>query len=267
MSLISEASLRAQFKNETPTSIDIHSGDIVTPSARQYLKERGITVNVSSKSGQNSPVHQEIKERPLKENFYRELQTVKTEFQPKYVSNYDGGYFEEKPEHMTHLKGNKLVFKDDLHIIFRGRLDSLQSLIMEIQLQFLTSPVRELQDNLDEILATIRSILRAEVLDEPVEINKLFGLAEAEIREHSHHPQKHYGVEHFVPDVSMGLEVVMLNKLRTEIREVELVAMKTFKQDNVVTRKDIIKVFNRLSSAAYVLMCRIRGNYYSKSRV
>ncbi len=260
MALITETSLRAQFKKEIPTSICLKPGDIITPSAKQFLKERGVVLLEEQPQGD----HHERLERSVKENIYSDFHSIQKEFKPKYVSIYDGGLYEEKPEHMTHLKGNKLVLKEDLRIVFRGRIDSLESLIMEIQLQLFASPIKEIIGNLDEILDIVRKVLRSEVIDEPIEMDTLFGLNDKELREHSHHPQKYYGIEHFLPDVSMGLEVVLLNKLRTEIREVELVAIKAFKKDYAVNRDDIIRVFNRLSSAVYILMCRIRGNYYSQ---
>ncbi len=252
MSLITETILRDMLKNDNTKVITLYPGDIITPSARQFIKDRRIELLTLDK--------------PVKENFYQAFEKIQNDFEPKFVSSYDGGFYSEKPEHMTHLKGNKLVFKDDARIIFRGRIDSLESLIMEIQLQLLKSPFTSLVKELDELLDIVRHVLRAEVVDEPITIKSLLGLSDQELREHSHHPKKHFGIEHFVPDVSMGVEVVLLNKLRTEIREVELIAIKTFHKEFSMEREDIIKVLNRLSSATYVLMCRIRGNYYAKER-
>ena len=41
----------------------------------------------------------------------------------------------EKPEHMTHLVGNVLVVKNHPRILFRGKLDSLQSLFVLAQVE------------------------------------------------------------------------------------------------------------------------------------
>ena len=38
-----------------------------------------------------------------------------------------------KPEHMTHLRGEELVFKDHPRIAFRGAIDSLESEIILFQ--------------------------------------------------------------------------------------------------------------------------------------
>lgn len=253
MSVITETHLRSMVKNQELHTIELKKGDIITPSARQFIKEKGIKVIDQTLNKTN--------EREIKENHYKAFKAIKNEFNPKFVSFYDGGLFENKPEYMTHIKGNKLVFKDDKRIEFRGRLDSLESMILEMQLEV---PTPEVIHHLDEILQIVRQVLRAEVLDEPFDIDQLFGLNEAELREHSHNPKKHYGVEHFIPDYSMGKELVQLNKLRSAIREVEVVAMKAFRKDTSVEREDILRVMNRLSSATYILMCRVRGKYYKK---
>ena len=156
MSLITESSLRELFKREVPSSVEVKKGDILTPSARQYLKERGVCI---SEEG-----------RKIIENKYKDFLPIEEGFKPKYVSYYDGGLYETKPEHMTHLKGNKLVYKDDPRIVFRGRLDSLQSTILEIQLQFLLHANKVLVKELDEILNLVRQTLRAEVMDETISI-------------------------------------------------------------------------------------------------
>ena len=40
---------------------------------------------------------------------------------------------EEKPEEMTHLRGNRLVPKTHPRIRFRGQLDSLMAQVLELQ--------------------------------------------------------------------------------------------------------------------------------------
>lgn len=267
MSLITEASLREHFKKNPNVALEISDKDIITPSARQYLREKGIeTVKVSERDKKKVPAPEkqktEEKTPDVVENHYRPFESIEGQFKPKFVSNYDGGYYEVKPEYMTHLKGNRLVFKDDKRIVFRGKVDSLQSLILEIQWQLKETPYKGLLEDLNAILDVSRNLLRAEVLEEPYQIGTLFGLDDAALRAHSHDPKSHYGVQHFLPSVDMGYEVVLLNKLRTAIRELELVAMETFRQGSVVSREDLVRVLNRLSSATYILMCRIRGNFY-----
>ena len=95
----------------------------------------------------------------------------------------DGGFFEEKPEHMTQLTGNLLVPKTHPRILFRGRLDSLEAaLLLAIR------ELPELARPLTEILGCVRKILRCEVLGEPFVPEKLCGLTEDEQRQRSQFP-------------------------------------------------------------------------------
>lgn len=289
MSVITEASLREHFKKRPDETPEISAKDVITPSARQYLRDKGIELDKILKTSNSSEIKrpQESKrqrdkdirfqgidsekssskgekssEYKVVENEYRPFEAIEGSFKPKFVSNYDGGYYEIKPEYMTHLKGNRLVFKDDKRIVFRGKIDSLQSLILEIQYLLKDTKYSGLLSDIDELLNISRNLLRAEVLDEPYQISTLFGLDDMNLRAHSHSPDKHYGVKHFLPSADMGYEIVLLNKLRTNIRELELVAMETFRQGSTIAREDLIRALNRMSSGTYILMCRIRGNYY-----
>ncbi len=265
MSLITEASLRVLLKKETPSQLKIQKGDIVTPSARQFLREKGIVL-VSDDSpiiSQESAGETGNTVGPIKENHYGTFKPSSNSINPKFVSYYDGGFFEEKPEHMTHLKGNKLVMKDDARIVFRGKIDSMQAQIMRAQIGIQHAGGNpKLVEALQELLEAFRKLLRAEVLDEEITSDGLLGLTDAEIREHSHHPKEHYGVEHFLPEYHMGIEMAEINQIRASIRELELCAMTTYRDGSEIHRKDIIRFLNRMSSVAYILMCRMRGNYY-----
>lgn len=252
MSVITEAALRAMFKEGVPKQLTIKKSDIITPSARQLLKERKIEV-----------VEEELV-RPITENKYMPFEVISSTFEPKYVSFYDGGYFDVKPEHMTHLYGNVLVQKNDPRIVFRGRVDSFESHIMEVQIRLLERNEDKIVSALDEILMLVRNILRAEVKGEKIAIDRIIGLSDSELREHSHQPKKYYGIAHFVPDIGMGVEVVLLNKLRTYARELELAAMDAFVRNGAVERQDILQILNRLSSTFYIMMCKVRSGSYKK---
>ena len=88
-----------------------------------------------------------------------------------------------------------------------------------------------------------------------------------ELREHSHHPSKYYGIRHFLPNYKQGEMVAYLNKLRTLTRETELIAYKAFKDEyGQVSREDIIKSFNRLSSLFWIMMFKyLAGKYKTNS--
>ena len=178
------------------------------------------------------------------------------EAKPERYRLLGGGYAEEKPEHMTHLDGTTLVPKTHPRILFRGKLDSLEARLLLCRLE-----VPEYDRELGEILDYTRRLLRWEVLGQPVEEGKLLGLTEQELRRRSHFPQDYYGQPHFMPEASDGKRMIHLNLARTAAREAELAAAAAFTgPEGTVTRPDLIRAMNRLSSAIYLLMIRQKGN-------
>ena len=164
----------------------------------------------------------------------------------------NGAILLEKPEHMTHLQGNVLVSKTHPRILFRGKMDLLEAEFMLCQLK-----APEFRNELGELLAFARYLLRCEILGEVVDSWKLMGLSPEDLRKHSHFPQDHYGQPHFMPQYTDGEEILHLNRLRCIARQVELAAAKAFTDENGKTdRLDLLQALNRLSSAVYILMIR-----------
>ena len=164
----------------------------------------------------------------------------------------DGGYFQEKPEHMTHLNGEYLVKKNHPRIIFRGKMDSFQAEIL-LSLQFCPQSRHELV----EILEFSHSLLRDEVLEKPVEQKQLCGMTAEDLRHVSHFPQETYGIPHFMPSEEDSPEILWLNRLRCAARETELSAVDAFSdRDGNITRPDLLKALNRMSSMLYILMIK-----------
>ena len=169
---------------------------------------------------------------------------------PERYRLLSGGYLEEKPEHMTHLNGEVLVTKNHPRIAFRGKLDTLEAELILCQLAgtHLITPV-------GEILALARRLIRCDVLEEPVQSEKLCGLTEEEQRKRSHFPQDYYGQPHFMPSVSDGEVIARLNRARCAAREAELAAAAAFSdREGNPTRVDILRALNRISSMLYLLM-------------
>lgn len=247
MSVHTETSIRSELRNKTMERYYIEKGDIITPSARQFLNEKGIELVVGKP--------EETVEAPIS-------QTEPAALKKKFVCSYTGAYFETKPEHMTHIYGNRLVFKNDPRIIFRGKVDSLQCKILKVQLIARDKKRKMVLDNLEEILEYTKKILRAEVLEEPLEELYLLGYDEAELRARSHHPKKYYNTEHVIVDSTIDEMVIHLNYLRAQIREVELVAIDTFLDKGKLERPDIMKALNRLSSTIYVMMLQVIAKEY-----
>lgn len=196
------------------------AGDNLTSAARDFLKEQRIPI------------------LPAENAKITRYETL------------DGGFLEEKPEHMTQLTGNLLVPKTHPRIVFRGKLDSLEAaLLLEAR------ALPEQAKALEEILGCVRKLLRCEVLEEPFVPETLCGLTEREQRLRSQNPQKYYGCPHFMPEPRDSPAILRLNRLRTQIRETELAAAAAFGRD----QEDILRALNRLSSLVYILMLQCKG--------
>lgn len=264
MRVLTEATLRGEFRHSIPKEFCVCPKTIITPSARQYLKDKGVQLVYEALDGLTH--HQDKEEKMVSRqkegNVYKPIETPNHKIVPKYVDYYSGGAYEEKPEYMTHIYGNKLVYKDDSRIIFRGKLDSYQSLILETLVYVDQQGLKDLTQELNEVLEFVRHILKAEVLEEPLGDMKVLGLDEKQLREMSHNPKKHYGIHHIMPSYDMGETLIRLNVLRSGAREIEIAGIQTFKKHHDIDRQDILQALNRLSSIIYIMMCREKAGFY-----
>lgn len=164
---------------------------------------------------------------------------------------------QRKPEDKTQLYGNVLVKKNHERIVFRGKLDSLQSKFLFAQVVISNHSGNEkLLDELQELLDLLREMMRCDALNEEYKNVKILGMTHDEIREHSHNPKKYYNVEQMLlPDYRMGMEYILLNQLRTAVREVEIAGINA-------SKSDLTRELNRLSSILHIMMCKHLAGYY-----
>ena len=177
---------------------------------------------------------------------------------PKYVDDATGAFYYEKPEHMTQLVRNVLVNKDDKRIVLRGKLDSLEALLVLNQTILLEmQEEQEYIDDLEDILVSLRDILRRDVLYETITRETIIGQTHDELRAHSHNPMKYYKVKQMVlPSYKLGKTYALLNQLRTAVRETEVAGASAFHIGKNYERADIIEDLNRMSSAVHIIMCK-----------
>ena len=162
-------------------------GSRLTPAARDWLRQEGVTV------------------------------VPHAETPPAAYRTPDGAAFAEKPEHMTHLRGNILVPKTHPRIAFRGGIDTLEAELL-LCAQAADGPLRQ---TFCAMLDFVRSLIRADVLDEPVQTVRFLGLDGDGLREHSHHPEREEGQPHFLPAPEDPPILLRLNRLRTVVRQTE----------------------------------------------
>ena len=224
--LYSEESVRANIRNRDGKRVFyLGKGDTLTPSARDWLQQQRIPV--------------------------LEAETAKHDH---YILE-NGGIFQQKPEHFTHLRGNILVPKTHPVIEFRGAMDTLQAELLLAQ----EASTGEICKNLGEILELARKILSWEVMQEPAITDTLCGLTQQQQRQRSHVPQEYYGQPHFMPSYTDGTALLRINRARCAARSAELAAARAFTdpQGNC-TRSDILQLLNRMSSMLYILMIQLK---------
>lgn len=232
MALYTEETARACIRVQDGKRVFfLEEGDRLTPAAQEWLRQNHVAI-----------VHQ--RQAP-----------------PQRYQTLFGAELLNKPEYMTHLTGNTLVFKDHPRIRFRGMLDTLQADILLAQQAAKTGGCEPLFQKLQEALDFVRSLIRSDVLGEPVSCKTLCSLKPDELRAQSHRPQDYYGQPHFMPDGTMSPVLLWLNKVRTTIRQTELAAYAAFRTpDGAVKREDILLWLNRLSSLFWILMiqCKVQ---------
>ena len=238
MELLTREDVRRMSDNGTRGPVVVNRDQKLTPGARDWLAAHKIQAVF--------PVGGDAHIAPPSTPQYRTL---------------FGATLNEKPEHMTHLKGNILVRKDHPRIAFRGMIDALEGEIMLAQQASQAYPA--LVKELEEALALVRRLIRCDVLDEPVGELHLCGYDAGQLREYSHYPDKHLGQPHFLPAYTDGPALLAVNKVRTLVRQTELSAYAAFKDvEGNVTRGDIILALNRLSSLMWIMMIKLKAGRY-----
>ena len=263
MKVITEAILRDELRASKPESYTIPEGKILSPAAREYLQQCKIRIDYEDRK---KPLKKEEKEIIATPVFKMpEVELPKAErVKPKFVDYESGAYYFEKPEHMTHLYGNVLVGKDHKRIVFRGKLDSLQSLFVLNQSILAEAGGKEkLIEDLEDILGSLREMMRCDAMEEPFRREYIIGLSHEELRDHSHNPMKFYKVKQMVlPNYTLGKSYALLNQLRAAVRETEVAAASAFHNGKNYERSDIIEELNRMSSAMHIIMCKyLAGDY------
>ena len=225
--LYDERAVRENIRNrEGKRVFFLDPKDTLTPGARDFLSRERIEIRPACQA-------------PIQE--YRLI---------------NGAVLKEKPEQMTHLHGDVLVPKTHPRIAFRGAMDTLEAELLWCQY----SVSEPFWGQIGEILTLARNLIRWEVLSEPVQLDKLCGLTEAQLRDRSHHPQEYCGQPHFMPAAADGPTVLLLNRCRTAVRAAELAAAHAFTDaDGNCTRRDILQALNRMSSMVYLLMIQAKS--------
>ena len=253
MKVLTEADLRTLKISEAHDVFHVEEGTFVTPLAKEFLRDRKVTLVIDR---QNATAESVQEKRDYQTMTYTPIRDAG---KYTYIDAITGEGYREKPEDMTHLYGNQLIPKTHPRIALRGKLDSLEAQVLLMQVKYREK--KNFCQDLGSILIYLKEILGAEVKNKALEEISLFGLNHEEVRHMSHNVREEFGMNHPVPDPSMGTVAMELNFLRTQAREVELCAANAFQKGDEL---NIIQHLNRLSSGIYILFCRILSGYYER---
>ncbi|MDF3000950.1 MAG: propanediol utilization protein [Bacillota bacterium] len=257
--IITESDLRANWSKEKITVLKIPPGSVITPPAREFIRNKGIFVEIEGEgaidftaltysTAAHSKQDEKAHGRKTPSAASGEVMFDKTGHPVVYQS--------DRAEYMTHLNGKKLVVKSDPVIRLRGQLDSFISQLVETELWFLEKGCTGMAEKLGEVVVFCRGLMQAEVLEKEFDFPVIFGFNKAQLREISHDPMKYFGVKHSFVSKKHGMSVAKLHILRAKSREVELAAVDAFvTASGKCTREDIVSALNRLSSMMYILVC------------
>ena len=159
MALLTEEDVRRMSDNGTRGPVVVRRGELLTPGARDWL--RAHRVEVVYPAGGGDPGAPDA---------------------PQYRTLF-GAELNNKPEHMTHLRGNVLVFKDHPRIAFPGWIDALEAELLLARRAAADEGLAALEAELGEALDFARRCIRFDVLDEPVGPVRLCGYTAEQLRE------------------------------------------------------------------------------------
>ena len=164
MALLTEEDVRRMSDNGARGPVVVNRGEVLTPGARDWLRAHRVgVVHPQGEAAEHAPG------APA----------------PAKYQTLFGAALNNKPEHMTHLRGNILVFKDHPRIAFRGWIDALEAELLLAQQAAAEEGLTALEDELGEALAFTRRFIRCDVLDEPVGEVRLCGYTAQQLREYS----------------------------------------------------------------------------------
>lgn len=282
MTVITEAELRELWQGGRGTIPPFPPGTRLTPSARDFVNQWGITVTfievtaddrpptAASSSPSTGTQAQETRgdtpprlfasslppawdkpgEFPV--NLSGPLPTCTVCGQPVTPT--------AKPAHIAQLDAAHFAPKTAPRFVLRGKMDTLHAQFLLATAQARRFSLPELAAYLTTLAAYCREITSAEYHEREVAPLQLAGLSEAEIREASHWPDRVLGIPHVIPGPDDHEIVLQLNLLRCQVRETELVAAAAFTgPEGQLSRSDLMVALNRLSSAVYYLILLLKA--------
>lgn len=280
MTVITEAELRELWQGGRGSIPPFPPQTRLTPSARDFVNQWGITVTFAEATADRRPLTTESTSPFIGD---REQETIDSstlrlfassqrppwdkpgEFPvnlsgPLPICTVCGQPVTQKPAHLAQLDATHFAPKTAPRFVLRGKMDTLHAHFLLATAQARRFSLPELANYLTTLAAYCREITSAEYHEREIAPLQLAGLSEADIHEASHRPDRTLGIPHVVPGPDDHEMVLQLNLLRCQVREAELVATAVFTgPDGLLSRSDLVVALNRLSSAVYYLILLLKA--------
>ena len=164
-----------------------------------------------------------------------------------------GSAVEHKGDSQTQLNAVHYASKTHPRIVLRGRIDSLHALVLMTERQARDEGEAETAAALSTLAAYCRELLSAEYNERPAAEAVVDGLDLEQIHRATHDPTGVLGIDPLTIDGSASMLQQMLNILRTQSREVEIVALEAFPSPHHDYGASLCHALNRFSSIVYYL--------------
>ena len=252
--VLSEDILKIKYRKEPFDVFEIEKGTLLTPSAKQFLNEKGIELVIKGEKPLVSTKNEEDNVEAEEKIFYEK---------PKYVGKNGECYF-EKPEYMTVVDGNVLISKNSKLISLRGKIDTFLAELLLNTKEIEQSSNNKLIKDIETVIKFIQNIIVAEKLDKILENQILLDSKTIkDIKEIIDNPKEYFKKGHLL-EVSLNSDLTIhkLNRLRFLARELEIQAIDYFVEDYKVNRKDLLEAFNVLSDVIYIIILKYDNGDY-----
>lgn len=255
--VLSEESLKVKYRKEPFSTLEIEKGCLLTPSAKQFIADKNIELVIL----ENGEKRIEKNNKDFSSEKTNEI--PETNLKDYKYTGINGEIYLEKPDYMTQIDGNTLIMKNNKRIIFRGKIESfLSELLLNTKEFELSGADSSLIKELQTLIKLVNNILVAESLDKALEDqNLLDGKTISVVQEIARNPKEYLGKAHLL-EISLENDITIhkLNRLKALARELETYAVEYFVREDKILRKDLLKAFNALSSAIYIMILKINKN-------
>jgi len=251
---VTESELREQVRRPVHgASVQVAPGARLSPAAADFVAQWGLVVHEAPPSN-GQP-------RSTEGEGLRSEWDVPSRFPvapaEAPLCTACGSPVHDKTDGQTQLNATHYSAKTHPRIVLRGRIDSLHALVLMAQHQALSTGQSETATGLGTLAAYCRELISAEYNERAVADAAVGGLDLEEIHRATHDPKGVLGIDHLTIDGSASMLQQLLNVLRTQSREVEIIAFEAFSSPHHTYGASICHALNRFSSIAYYLQRRL----------